>query len=155
VRGCQVTNCGEQNAPRLPVDFVRLAAVRAASAQQLAAMSIQRAQESGRISFGSTTPASTSPTAKSPSTPPILLTPTPLTPPYSEQKTRSRIVLEEIIQEIENRKIGRGSTKTWLRFRLSPIDYKHLQKRYQEDWFFQEKLRYVAALKVMVPNTIC
>jgi len=50
-------------------------------------------------------------------------------------------VLELIIQEIEKRKIGRGSTKPWLRYRLSQIDYKCLQKEYQKDWL---KLRYVA-----------
>jgi len=81
-------------------------------------MSIQCAQESSRTSFGSTTPpactnptASTTQLANSPSTPPAPLTsPPPLTPPSSHQKTRtrrSRTVLEDIIQEIENRKFGR------------------------------------------------
>jgi hypothetical protein len=63
-------------------------------------------------------------------------------------------VLEERIQDIENRKICRGSTKPWLRFKLSQIDYKCLQKEYQEDWFVQEKLRYVAALKVSAPSSL-
>jgi hypothetical protein len=68
---------------------------------------------------------------------------TPLTPPSSEQKAgtrRSRTALEDIIQEIENRKFGRErSTNPWLRFNLSGSDYEYLQQRYQEDGF-----RYVA-----------
>src|SRR5271163_2961951 len=96
---------------------------------------------------GSTTPASTSPLAsktrlaivtKSPSTPPAPLTPTPLTPPPSDQKTRT--VLQDIIQEIENRKFGREcSTNPWLRFTLSSSDYERLEQRYQGDGFVRYK----------------
>jgi len=62
------------------------------------------------------------------------MTPTPLTPPSSEQKSRAQklgTVVEDIIQEIENRKFGRErSTNPWLRFKLSSNDYEHLQQRY-------------------------
>jgi hypothetical protein len=144
-QGCRVTNYGgvnKKNASRLQLGFViwesvTLAILNAKSAQQLAAMSIQRTQESDRTSFGSTTPVSTSPTAsttrpasvtKSPSTPPALLTPTPLTPPSSDQKAKT--VLQDIIQEIENRKSGRErSTNPWHRFKLSSSDYECLQKQ--------------------------
>jgi hypothetical protein len=150
VRGCRVTlaaNKTRQGYSMLSSESVRLCHSERESAQ-LAAMSIQRTGESSRL-FGSTTPpVSTSPmVTSSPSTPPAPFTsPTPLTPPSSKQKARTRrTVLEDIIQEIENRKFGRGrSTNPWLRFKLSSSDYEHLQQRYQEDGFVQDKLRYVA-----------
>src|SRR5947209_7880346 len=78
--------------------------------------------------------------------PPPLVPPRPLTRPSSEQESstqKSRAVLEDIIREIENRKIGRGfSDKPWLCFDLPPATYQLWEQRYQNDGFVQDKLRY-------------
>jgi hypothetical protein len=61
----------------------------------------------------------------------------PLTPPPSEQK--SGTTGEQIIQEIEDRKSGRGySTNHWQRYKVSPAEYKYVEQRLQ----IEDKVRY-------------
>jgi hypothetical protein len=68
-----------------------------------------------------------------------------LTPPVSEQESstqKSKAVLKDIIQEIKNRKIGRGFTDTpWLCFDLPLDGYKYWKRRYRNNGFVQDKLR--------------
>jgi hypothetical protein len=65
----------------------------------------------------------------------------PLTPPPSEQKSGTSE--QQIIDEIEGRKTGRGiSTGPWRRYRLPQAAYERLEKRFQTDGFVQDKLRY-------------
>src|ERR1700722_17324142 len=70
----------------------------------------------------------------------------PLTCPSSEQESstqKSRTVLEDIIREIENRKISLGFSDTpWLCFDLPPATYQLWEQQYQNDGFVQNKLRY-------------
>jgi hypothetical protein len=70
----------------------------------------------------------------------------PLTRPSSEQKSstqESRTVLEDVIREIENRKIGRGFSDTpWLCFDLPRAAYELWEQQYQNGGFVQDKLRY-------------
>ena len=78
---------------------------------------------------------------KSDTTPPSSFAKEPLTPPPSEQKSGTSE--QQIIQEIEGRRSGRGfSTDPWLRYRLSQSAYERLEERFLGDGFVQDKLRY-------------
>jgi hypothetical protein len=68
----------------------------------------------------------------------------PLTPPPSEQK--SGTTGEQILQEIEDRKSGRGfSTSHWQRYKLSPAEYKYVEQRLQTE----DKVRYCYIIRWM------
>jgi hypothetical protein len=92
------------------------------------------------LSLTSTISSTTLPASKVPSTTPQPPGPSLSTPPPSPQNQKpERSVVDDIDQEIENRKRGRGSSNPWLRFKLSPTEYKHWQKRHQ---FVEYKFRY-------------
>jgi hypothetical protein len=89
----------------------------------IAAMSLQRAHQEPNT------------------TPPASFTQQPLTPPHSDQK--SRTVVEDILHEIENRKAGRAPSEVpWLRYNLGAPSYKQLEDLIETDRFVKNKLRY-------------
>ena len=81
-------------------------------------------------------------------TPPESFTSPPLTPPPTDEKSKS--VVSAILRVIKNYKAGKASTGSSAEFRLEPEGYKNLLQKLQSDsdeslWgFVEDKLRYEA-----------
>jgi len=75
-------------------------------------------------------------------TPPESVTHLPLTPPPTQPKSAVPVV-QRIITEVRNRKDGHNfSAEPWKRFELDVNEYEYLQRVFQEDGYWVDKLRY-------------